>query len=409
VNVSKLPLASAPGDPNLYPVWHAREGNPEKVPPGKYLLSADGQAIVYLVDPGVNGKRTRRDDGTEVPRFEAPKAQLMALITSGILQQKLPWTLVLLGVSIAIVLELCGVSSLAFAVGVYLPLASSTPIFAGGVVRYVAERWGRNRVTPGGNEAESESSPGVLMATGYIAGGAIAGVVIGFLAFSDSISSALATWEYRTYTVSQPQSLKEAAADMARTELGLQGGPESKAQQHAVDVLAEKAEKLNKGLEVLYRKVPAGMVLKLPGERSYLVKKTMTLQEIAEEALGSGDKAALLAGDNAGQLTIPRDVAVLGLLGSADGALLAGSALCPTPAILPAGTELKVPQWTAPALVTFGILTLVLLLVGLGWLLYAPPVAAHPALPPTLRPDEHVTSDHPGPWPGGTPPTSPES
>src|SRR5262249_8293816 len=157
------------------------------VAPGKYLLNVQGTKIEYLVDPGINGKRTRRDDGTEVPRFRAPKAQLMALITDGILTQKLPWALVLLGVSIAVVLELVGESSLAFSVGGYLPLSSSTPIFAGGLVRYVADRWSRRGAAGPVSETEADTSPGVLMATGYIAGGAIAGVVIGFLSFSDEI------------------------------------------------------------------------------------------------------------------------------------------------------------------------------------------------------------------------------
>src|SRR5207302_9949147 len=117
-----------------------------------------------------------------------------ALITNGILQQKLPWSLVLLGVAIAVVLELAGVPSLAFAVGVYLPLSSSTPIFLGGLVRYVADRWGANRIRPGQSETASDSSPGVLCSSGYIAGGAIAGVIIGFLSFSDSLPRLISQW-----------------------------------------------------------------------------------------------------------------------------------------------------------------------------------------------------------------------
>jgi uncharacterized oligopeptide transporter (OPT) family protein len=77
-----------------------------------------------------------------VTKAKRAKARLMALITDGILNQKLPWTLVLLGVSIAVVLELCGVPSLPFAVGVYLPLSASTPIFVGGMARYAADNSG---------------------------------------------------------------------------------------------------------------------------------------------------------------------------------------------------------------------------------------------------------------------------
>ncbi len=190
-----------PDDAEYY-IWRAPEGNDQKVPPGRYLVDDEGK-IHYLVDPGINGKLTQRDDGTPVQRFKAPKAALMAFITDGILQQKLPWPLVLLGVAIAIVLELCGVSSLAFAVGVYLPLSSSTPIFVGGLARYVVDNWGR-RDTAGKTqeqiEAESETSPGSLLSTGYIAGGAIAGVLIAFLSFSDAIPRWMATWQYRTTT-----------------------------------------------------------------------------------------------------------------------------------------------------------------------------------------------------------------
>src|SRR5207237_142495 len=155
-------------------------------PQGKYLLDDTGQ-IRYLVDPGINGSRTHRDNGTEVARFKAPKAVLMAFITKGILSRKLPWPLVLLGVSISIVLELCGVPSLAFAVGVYLPLSSSTPIFAGGLVRYVVDKWKAKTTGAPLSETESEMSPGVLLSTGYIAGGAIAGVIIAFLSFNERI------------------------------------------------------------------------------------------------------------------------------------------------------------------------------------------------------------------------------
>ena len=172
------------------------------MPPGKYLVDAHGQ-IHWLVDPGINGKLTHRDDGTEVRKFSPPQAQLFALITHGILNQKLPWILVLLGVAIAAVLELCGVSSLPFAVGVYLPLSSSTPIFLGGFVRYLVERFGRKQAGRSASEMETEMSPGVLLSTGYIAGGTIAGVLIAFLSFSDRITAALAIGEtlpYQTVT-----------------------------------------------------------------------------------------------------------------------------------------------------------------------------------------------------------------
>jgi hypothetical protein len=116
------------------------------------------------------------------------------------LDRKLPWGLVLFGVMIAVVLELCGVSSLAFAVGVYLPISSSAPIFVGGLVRWLVDyrRRGELRehhLTEDELAAESDKSPGVLLASGYIAGGAIAGIVIAFVAGAlPRIDSQLTQW-----------------------------------------------------------------------------------------------------------------------------------------------------------------------------------------------------------------------
>ncbi len=182
---------SAPKDAKSYYVWHAIEGNLEGVTPGKYLVDDQG-TIRWLVDPGINGKLSRRDDGVEVRKYPQPQAQLFALITHGILNQKLPWTLVLIGVAVAMIVELCGISSLAFAVGMYLPLSSSTPIFVGGMARWVVERFGRGKAERPASELESEMSPGMLFSTGYIAGGSIAGVIISFLMFSDTIPDLLA-------------------------------------------------------------------------------------------------------------------------------------------------------------------------------------------------------------------------
>ncbi len=193
---------SAPKDPKAYYVWHAIEGNTEGVTPGKYLVDDQG-TIRWLVDPGINGKLSRRDDGAEVRKYPQPQAQLFALITHGILNQKLPWTLVLLGVAVAVIVELSGISSLAFAVGMYLPLSSSTPIFVGGLARYCVEKVGRKKAVKPTSELESEMSPGMLFSTGYIAGGSIAGVIISFLMFSDTIPDLLAVgkdFPYQTAT-----------------------------------------------------------------------------------------------------------------------------------------------------------------------------------------------------------------
>src|SRR6266481_4784323 len=122
-------------------------------------LADDAGHIKYLEDPGINGKIDTRDNGEKVKsKFSAPKPVLMAFIIEGIMTQRLPWGLVLIGVFISVVLELCGMSSLAFAVGVYLPLSTSTPIMVGGIVRYVADRTAKRKLSG----TEAESGPGIL-------------------------------------------------------------------------------------------------------------------------------------------------------------------------------------------------------------------------------------------------------
>lgn len=173
----KLSGPEAVQDQNEYFVLQVTEqSSPETLSalsPGKYLVNDEGK-VTYLVDPGINGSVNKRDDGTTVTKYEAPKARLMSLIIDGILTQKLPWGLVLLGVALALVLELCGISALPFAVGVYLPISASAPIFVGGVVRFLVERKKKAPET----EVESETGPGILYSSGLIAGGAIAGILL---------------------------------------------------------------------------------------------------------------------------------------------------------------------------------------------------------------------------------------
>ncbi|MGE0114700.1 MAG: OPT family oligopeptide transporter [Steroidobacteraceae bacterium] len=167
-----------------YLVWHKRDE--QGGPAGKYLVNDQGRAI-WLVDPGINGRFTQRPDGTEVRKFDAPKATLISYIIRGVLDRELPWSLVLLGVMIALTVEMCGISSLPFAVGVYLPLSTTTPILLGGLLRWWHDRGRRKAAVLRGDSnevqaANADRSPGVLMASGYIAGGAIAGIVIALMA-----------------------------------------------------------------------------------------------------------------------------------------------------------------------------------------------------------------------------------
>jgi hypothetical protein len=184
-------------DTRSYHVWHKLDA--EGGPAGKYLVDDAGVAVWY-VDPGINGTISTRPDGSTVRKFDAPKATLMSYIIRGILDRHLPWGLVLFGVMIAIVLELSGIPSLAFAVGVYLPLSSSSPILIGGAVRWLVDRGRRKELehlalSEDQLQAEGDKSPGVLMASGYIAGGAIAGIVIAYMAgVLGPLDQALTTW-----------------------------------------------------------------------------------------------------------------------------------------------------------------------------------------------------------------------
>jgi putative OPT family oligopeptide transporter len=170
-------------DTREFAVWH--QDDPGTGNSREFLLDDQGKAVWY-VDPGINGTVRKLPDGTLVNKFEAPKATLVSYIIKGILDRRLPWGLVLFGVMLSITLELCGVGSLAFAVGVYLPIATSLPIFVGGMIRWWADGRDLKRLeaaglTPEEITAEGDKSPGVLMASGYIAGGAIAGIVIAFV------------------------------------------------------------------------------------------------------------------------------------------------------------------------------------------------------------------------------------
>ena len=180
----KLVGPQATDDPGAYRVWHKTDE--QGGPAGRYLVNAQG-VPVYLVDPGINGVHDTRPNGQRVDKFDAPKATLMSYIIKGILNRELPWGLVLLGVMIAVVLEMSGIPSLAFAVGVYLPISSTTPILAGGLIRWLVDlhlrkKLANRNLTEEELVAEGDKSPGVLMASGYIAGGAIAGILIAFMA-----------------------------------------------------------------------------------------------------------------------------------------------------------------------------------------------------------------------------------
>jgi len=140
-----------------------RVGGVEGVPDATYLADEDGN-IRYEVAQGIGSEKA-----------SAPQARLMSLVIKGILTQQLPWGLVLIGVFISVLMEVVGVPALAFAVGVYLPLESTTPVFVGGLVRWLVDR-------RRGSDAESDAGPGVLYSSGLIAGGSLMGLAYAGLA-----------------------------------------------------------------------------------------------------------------------------------------------------------------------------------------------------------------------------------
>ncbi|HEY0678803.1 MAG TPA: oligopeptide transporter, OPT family [Chitinophagaceae bacterium] len=122
--------------------------------------------------------------------FNAPQATLMAVLIKGILSQNLDWNFVLVGAFLALVVELCGIKALSFAIGVYLPLSTTLPIYIGGAIRAMVEAAKKRRgFIP--REGEEDLEKGSLFATGLVAGGALMGVLFAFLNIPEAIANQL--------------------------------------------------------------------------------------------------------------------------------------------------------------------------------------------------------------------------
>jgi putative OPT family oligopeptide transporter len=126
--------------------------------------------------------------GFGTKELPAPQANLMKTIVDGVLSQKLPWDLVLTGAGISLGALLCGIGGLAFAIGVYLPFSAMAPVFVGGCIRALADRAAGRHTVKGEEEsaqaiAERETNPGVLAASGLVAGEGLAGIVVVILRF----------------------------------------------------------------------------------------------------------------------------------------------------------------------------------------------------------------------------------
>jgi putative OPT family oligopeptide transporter len=130
------------------------------IPDGEYLYDSDTQQIEIQWAQGIGSDKA-----------PAPQARLMATVINGILNQKLPWRLVLMGVALVIAVEILGVRSLAFAVGSYLSIATTATMFAGGLVRWLVEASSKEK------KDEGEASPGALYSSGLIAAGGVFGLL----------------------------------------------------------------------------------------------------------------------------------------------------------------------------------------------------------------------------------------
>ena len=219
VTLAAEPAARTENGPDGVSYRVARVGGRGDIPDGSYLVDPAGQ-VRYRVQEGIGSEKA-----------PAPQATLMSLVTKGILTQQLPWGLVLLGAFTSILMEIIGVPALAFAVGMYLPLESTTPVFLGGLARKLVDR-------SRGSEAESDAGPGVLFSSGLVAGGSIMGLMavglaspgleslagavgfgkaalpawVGFLAFL-----AVAYWIYRTALRAAP-AVTDATIETPRTQ-----------------------------------------------------------------------------------------------------------------------------------------------------------------------------------------------
>jgi uncharacterized oligopeptide transporter (OPT) family protein len=148
-------------------------------PAAEYVIlnaigSTELQDGKYLYSPSTGKIEVHWIQGIGSASAPAPQARLMATVINGILSRKLPWGLVLIGVALVIAVELLGIRSLTFAVGAYLPIGTTLPIFVGGVVRWLVDRAAERA---GGDDAEGDISSGSLFASGLIAAGGIAGLI----------------------------------------------------------------------------------------------------------------------------------------------------------------------------------------------------------------------------------------
>ncbi len=146
-----------------------------------------GATVLFLDNPTAD-MRALGIEHAIGEKFNAPQATLMATLIKGLLSFNLDWQFVLVGLFIAITMELCGIKSLSFAVGLYLPLSTTLPIWIGGALKGLTDWWAKAK---GEIAEDAELGKGSLFATGLVAGGALAGVIVALFQASDGTAAAL--------------------------------------------------------------------------------------------------------------------------------------------------------------------------------------------------------------------------
>jgi len=145
-----------------------------------------GITVTVLDTPTVAMKAQGITHAIGSTQFPAPQGTLMATLIKGLLSLNLDWHFVLVGAMVAVTMELCDVKSLSFAVGLYLPLSTTLPIFAGGALKGLVDGMASRR---GEKPEESELGGGSLFATGLVAGGALMGVIVALLNVNDAVNA----------------------------------------------------------------------------------------------------------------------------------------------------------------------------------------------------------------------------
>ncbi|KXK26286.1 MAG: peptide transporter [Bacteroidetes bacterium OLB12] len=150
---------------------------------------AIGYVVILLDTPTPDMRAMGIEHAIGSERYSAPQATLMATLAKGILSFNLDWQFVMVGVFIAVMIELCGIKALAFAIGLYLPLSTTLPIAIGGGIKGLVD-WRAERRKEA--KADEDLGKGSLFATGLIAGGALAGVAVALLSVNESVYKGLA-------------------------------------------------------------------------------------------------------------------------------------------------------------------------------------------------------------------------